>query len=159
MVDAVAGTYFDLKFIKTRKVAQMIVEVPIERAGEVVALFGTPMPDQEVWVAVAPLKTALPATARLKALHEQIFEKPKRKWDELKPSEQAGIACADEGFQKWVGSLGWEVSEAGAAACVRRECDVESRREFDRDPIAETKWHTLYARYQRETGRVAEERR
>ena len=55
-MSAIAGTYSDLKFIKSRSVAQVVVEVPIERAADVVALFGTPQPGGEVWVGMARLK-------------------------------------------------------------------------------------------------------
>lgn len=51
----IAGTFADLKTVKTRSVVQMIVEVPIERAEEVVMMFGFPQPGSEVTVAVARL--------------------------------------------------------------------------------------------------------
>ena len=164
MLEAVAGTYFDLKFIKTRKVAQMVIEVPIEKAGEIVALFGTPMPDQEVWCAVAPLKgppvevpvLSKSVSRRLEASGLMGTEKPKRKWDDIPASEQAGIACADEGFQRWIGSPEGVVR---AAELVRERCGVLTRGAFDRVPETAQRWHALYARFQRETGRVAEERR
>ena len=86
-------------------------------------------------------------------------EKPKRQFPDKSPTEQAGAACVDPEFQKWVGTLGWMVEEAGAAACVRRECGVDSRRSLNINPEAAKRWHDLYARFQHETGRVAEERR
>lgn len=53
----IRATYSDLKFLKTRKVAQIICEVPIENAGEIVKIFGAPDPSRETWVAVALLST------------------------------------------------------------------------------------------------------
>lgn len=52
---AIRATYSDLKFLKTRKVAQVVLELPIEQAGEFVSLFGAPDPSRETWVAVALL--------------------------------------------------------------------------------------------------------
>ena len=84
--------------------------------------------------------------------------KPKRKWDELRPSEQAGIACTDEAFQEWAARQWHKLDDA--PGYVRAHCRVStSRSELDTNPEAAQRWHDLYARFQRETGRVAEERR
>lgn len=61
---AMDGCYSDFRIVKTRSVAQLIVEIPIERAAEAVALFGVPQPGQEIHVAVARLNNAVPAPAR-----------------------------------------------------------------------------------------------
>ncbi len=159
MTDAVAGTYSDLKFIKTRGVAQIVIEVPIERAGEVVALLGTPMIGNEVWCAVArlagpPQQSVGDGIPKIPPGPGTREAKPKREWDDIPPSEQAGIACADEGFQKW-----WRGDEKYAALSVRDSCGVNSRSKLDTNSVAAERWRDLYARFQRETGRVAEERR
>lgn len=49
------ATYSDLKFIKTRKVWQIICEVPLEHFDKVNAALGSPNPEFEKWVAIAPL--------------------------------------------------------------------------------------------------------
>jgi len=49
------GTYSDFKIVKTRNVAQVIVEIPLEQAEEFVNMFGMPTPNMEKWVAVARL--------------------------------------------------------------------------------------------------------
>lgn len=51
-----SGTYSDFKIVKTRSVFQMVIEGPIERAAEAVAMFGVPQPGQEIHVAVARLQ-------------------------------------------------------------------------------------------------------
>lgn len=56
---AVAGTYADFKIVKTRNVAQMIIEIPLENGNDVVSKFGLPDPHTEKWVAVAMLQTNL----------------------------------------------------------------------------------------------------
>ena len=49
------GTYSDFKIVKTRNIAQIIVEIPLEHAEEFVTMFGMPTPNMDKWVAVARL--------------------------------------------------------------------------------------------------------
>ena len=56
---AIQGTYADFKIIKTRNIAQFIIEVPLEQANDAIALFGLPDPHIEKWVAVAMLQQNL----------------------------------------------------------------------------------------------------
>ena len=58
MKAAIQGNYSDLKTVKTRSVAQMIIEVPIEQGEEIVRIFGFPRPGQEIPVAIARLAPA-----------------------------------------------------------------------------------------------------
>jgi hypothetical protein len=53
----IQGTYADFKLIKSRNVAQFIIEVPIEQAKAAISMFGVPTPQEEQWVAVAALET------------------------------------------------------------------------------------------------------
>ncbi len=52
---AFSGSYCDLKFIKSRSVAQVVVEIPIEQAAAFIAAFGAPEPSKECPVAIARL--------------------------------------------------------------------------------------------------------
>ena len=127
---AIKGTYSDLKFIKSRKVAQVVIEVPIEQAGAFVSAFGTPQPDKETWVAIARLEAA------------ETADKPKGG----RLAKKAGILCATQSFQNYLYSAhpaDWlhnierhqQTSDA-AAALLRSLCCVESRKAFDNDPVA-----------------------
>ena len=51
----IQGTYSDFKIIKTRSVAQFIIEIPLENASHAIDMFGLPSPECEKWVAVAML--------------------------------------------------------------------------------------------------------
>ena len=51
----IQGTYADFKIVKTRNVAQLIIEVPLEEAQSAIQMFGVPTPQKEQWVAVAAL--------------------------------------------------------------------------------------------------------
>jgi hypothetical protein len=127
MTDAavIAGTFADLKTVKTRSVVQMIVEVPIESAGQVVEAFGFPQPGNEVPVAVARLTgTKAP-------------EDKGRSWDNMPRAQQAGILCADRKFQRWLGVD----NENTAALRVRTKLEVPSR--SDIDALAPVEWDAM----------------
>lgn len=53
----IQGTYADFKIVKTRNVAQFIIEIPIERAQDAINMFGVPTPNMEQWVAIAALNS------------------------------------------------------------------------------------------------------
>lgn len=50
------GTYSDFKLVKTRSVAQIVIEIPLEKASGWVEMFGLPTPNMEQWVAIAALR-------------------------------------------------------------------------------------------------------
>lgn len=80
--------------------------------------------------------------------------KPRTPWHELKPSQQAGIRCADRQFQYWCGTR----EEYQAAAFVRHECGVKSRAELDTNKSAATRWYHIESSFVEETGRSTEQR-
>lgn len=51
-----SGTYADFKIVKTRNVAQVIIEIPLEQGNDFVTRFGLPDPHIEKWVAIALMK-------------------------------------------------------------------------------------------------------
>lgn len=125
---AFRASYSDLRFVKTRKVAQITLELPIEQAGEFVAAFGAPNPSEEKWVAVARLVEQKPEEAQPEPTHKD--------WHNLRPSAQAAIRCDDPLFWQFLG-----VNNKDAAITkIRWACEVESRAELDRDNDARSKW-------------------
>jgi hypothetical protein len=88
---AIRGTFADFRLIKGRKVAQMVVEIPIEEADAALAtLGGLPQPAAERWVALAALNVT------------SIKPQEKRRFEDLKSAMQAGIRCADPPFWKFL---------------------------------------------------------
>lgn len=146
---AIAGTYADLKFIRTRSVAQIVVEIPIEEAGRFVAMFGTPTPSGEIPVALARLNESV---GRLEdePPNAVMPKKDKRRFAEKSAAEQSGIRCADESFREYLGVLGYAVvTEEDAARCVRYLCGVPSRANINEENVvALERWQTLEKRYQ-----------
>jgi hypothetical protein len=100
------GTYSDFKIVKTRNVAQIIVEIPLEQAEEFVTMFGMPTPNMDKWVAVARLNdeviekndesTIAIQKAGMLCKEEKfgIFLKEEKKMNEVNPFEPESIANA-----------------------------------------------------------------
>lgn len=146
---AIQGDYVDLKFLKSRKVCQIVVEIPIEAGETFVAAFGTPNPATGVPVALARIDP--------NAKPQAPAEKPKRSWDELSIAQQAGILCNEKRFQVFVGEQmaktrgdGFRqdlVSEDDAAWYVRTQCGVNSRADIEKNHDAVRKFKSLDADY------------
>jgi hypothetical protein len=139
VTDALKATYADLKTVKTRSTVQIILEMPIEALPEVVSLLGAPVPGNEVWVAIA----------RLRSGTEDVAEPPARKGT---LAQQAGILCADKAFWKFLNAKGGmsdeDISTTEAAAkMLRWICQIDSRTALDQDSIAATRFHDLRADY------------
>ena len=132
------GTYSDIKLIRSRKVAVVCIEIPIEAATAFVAAFGIPNPAEETWVALARMGS------------RQAPIKEKRPFSELPPAQQAALACKREAFQRYLfdeyGTI--EVSEDSAANWVRRYCNVDSRSELTTNDEAATMWSIIYGNFQ-----------
>lgn len=152
---AISGDYTDLRFVKGRKVAQIIVEIPIEAAGQFVEAFGTPMPDRNVPVALALIDMSVLPRINLQTeppLKEQLkasVEHEKRKWSELSRAQQAGIACNEQAFQRYLNeehSYDCSTPEKAAEA-VRAICGVESRADLDIREYPGKLWDELYRHF------------
>lgn len=134
---AFQGDYTGLRFVNTRKVAQVVIEIPLEQATAFVAAFGTPDPANGVPLAIARINT------------EAKPEPTKRKWDELSIAQQAGIMCNEKGFQTFVKekSPHFEATTEDAAQYVRQLCGVNSRANIEGKPDAERKFRALRVEY------------
>lgn len=137
---AFRATFSDWKLVRSRKVVQLVFEVPMEQADYAYqVLGGMPNPAAEAWCAIARLNpngkeeradnTVLPpATPRS---HD---DKPaggaKRPWHELSPAQQAGILCKDPLFAKFMEVEYGTLPAGGVAEKIRIECHVGSRGEI-----------------------------
>jgi hypothetical protein len=140
---AIAGSYSDFKLIKSRSVAQVIIELPIERAEAFLKAFGVPQPGAEKPVALALLNTEQPKA-----------EKPHRRFGDMPKSQQSALLCNDKEFQEFMLSDDAEQ----AARRVREYCDVESRSQLDSNAGAAAEWDKLRAQFNQRYGRSAEVR-
>jgi hypothetical protein len=136
---AILGDYVDLRFIKGRKVCQVVIEVPIEKGNDIVAAFGTPRPDITIPVALA----------RLMPEGEQTVEKTPRvprRWNELPATQQAAMRCQEPRFQAFMRE---RYAKDDAADGVRLHCGVSSRAQItDENTTAMAAWRSLESEYQ-----------
>lgn len=126
---AITGDYVNLKFIPSRNVAQVIVEIPIEAGNAFVTAFGTPQPTTGVPIALARLVPGLATTA--KAPGGPL-------------ARRAGILCNEGAFQKWMTPA---TNADEAAELLRIYCGVKSRAELDHNNGAARRFHDLETSY------------
>ena len=151
----VAGSFADIRTVKSRSVVVLMIEVPIERAAEVVEMFGFPQPGAEVPVAVARL--VQPAAEPTPAAHAHAAGTPRptgQKWDECLYAKQVSTACGDPEFREWLrgrcGSVATPTNNE-AVTEVKRMVGIRSRKELDADPEGHAVrcWNELYGEYKR----------
>lgn len=114
-----AGQFSDFKLVKTRSVAQLVLEVPIEQAdAALAALGGLPRPGSEVWVAIARIHETAQTTVRQvqQESHQEII-RPKVDWWDKPPSQRAALRCQDVRFHQWLADRG-RVSEPTELATI-----------------------------------------
>lgn len=141
---AIRGCFSDFKIIRTRKLCQIIIEVPIEQADSALAaLGGVPRSDDEKWVAIARLdinamKAPLP------------HPKERREFFTLPMPNQAGIRSDDLKFQLWLGATYGGVFQNvdDCAQVIREICGVKSRKEILPGTAAGDKWVSLLREYE-----------
>lgn len=102
---------------------------------------------------------AVPLGTRMNLAMVQIGDdetpvKAKRKFEDLSPSQQAGIRCNDPAFRHWLGSV---ADADDAADYVRHYCGVQSRADLNVGGGGAEKWRTLNAQFVSDT-RLPEQR-
>ncbi len=144
-MSAIKATFSDFKLVKTRKVAQLVMEVPIEQADAAVkALGGLPTFAEEQWVGIAPLKSEAAS---------KPAPKQSDRWEDLPAVKQAAIRCQDEGFQRWIAPEGKEPTADLAAQMVRYFCGVDTRSDIKpENPEAVKTWQNIDAEYRSHAG-------
>lgn len=161
---AFAGTYSDLKLVKTRSVAVVHIEIPIEQAKDFVAVFGMPLPGSERPVALALLNaspgaetpSASPDTGQQRGEPGKP-QTPRKHWSEMSRAQQAGILCCEFGFGKWLMGRTSFTSD-DVAQSLRNRLGIGSRADIDDNPEAARAFDAIVSRYRMDTGQMAEQR-
>lgn len=152
---AFRATFADMKLVKTRQVAQLIFEVPIEQfdaAYEV--LGGMPVPSKERWFGIAAIK----CTAEESAAKPRQVTSPdtptggakRMDWREVQPAAQAGIRSNEPAFWAFLHEVMKypKITDATtAASAIRNICDVHSRSELSTDHRKRVLWHQLDTKF------------
>lgn len=150
--------------VPSRKVLQLVFEVPEEAADHAMAVLGgIPQSGKNRWCAIARLATpAVPADARSAPEAPQTPEEPKRAtegWSEAKRKmvQRSGILRNSPTFQAYV-QTGWGVlwnherhkdadASERAAYFIRTNCGVDSCRDLDPDKLSGQRFREMDERY------------
>lgn len=132
----IQGTYADFKIVKTRSVAQFVVEIPLEQADAAIQMFGLPKASVEQWVAIA-------------ALREQAVIKSQEGADAIK---LAAMLCSNPEFglylREQVGMPETDINDKESVAqALRTALGITSRTEFHADEDARLAFHRLKGEY------------
>lgn len=142
---AVAGSYADLKLIKSRSVAQLVIEIPIEQAEQAVAAFGIPQPGKEVAVAVALLKQS--------PTIEHEPRQAKRRFHDMPLPQQAALLCNDKAFARWLIGRA-DASAEEIADTMRRRLGVTSRSLLATNEEAARRFREMRDQFEVDAGRL-----
>jgi hypothetical protein len=140
---AIAGSFADFRIIKSRGVAQLVIEIDLANAdAALAALGGVPQPASEKPVAVARLTDE--ATRKPSTSARERYEAS----DEAAQAvARAGILAADDAFHRWCGADG----KAAAVHYIRSACRVRSRADIAADPEALARFLAMESRYRDES--------
>lgn len=137
--------FVDVRPVKSRKVMQLIFEVPIEAADHALsALGGFPRPDQSRYVAIAQLDVKKDPAA---VSHTR--------WDDKPLSTRAGILCTKKEFQMFL--IG-EADEDKTIAFLKNACRVASRADLVKGSSGGEQFLRIEQSYFATTGRAADPR-
>jgi hypothetical protein len=165
MTDArvIKATYTEWRMIKTRKVLQLVLEIPLEQQGDVLTRLGPPMPDQEKWVAVALLDELVAQEAEQKPKDLDRSLTGKQRYANSSAMEQARDRAAyrlpkDTKFRVWAAGFSPYPlrDEADVARFIRDRCGVDSRAEIATDPDAYREFIEMETAYKIDTEQFAE---
>lgn len=132
----IQGTYADFKIVKTRSVAQFVVEIPLEQADAAIQMFGLPKASVEQWVAIA-------------ALREQAVVKNQEGAEAIKlagmlcNNPEFGVFLRDEMRMPEVNPTDNESVAQG----LRATLGIKSRTEFHADDDARLAFNRLKGEY------------
>jgi hypothetical protein len=158
---AIAAQLVDIRNVGLHKSLKFTLHVPEEEALKAIEAFGWPTGANPVAVAIARLDLSKPGATRTRNAPareaasdpgepDTPASRPHRPWDELSLAEQAGIACTDPKFRRYLfeSACVRDDSEDAAAAAVRLTCGVRSRGDIRPGTEAAALWDQLYSAYQ-----------
>ncbi len=143
----IRADFADFRRVKTRKVFQLIFEVPEEQTEQVLGILGAPVSEKSIWCAIALLRE--PAESR-----QADWTEERRPWTSLKASQQAGIASKDPRFQEFAR----ETADSTAVEFIYERCSIDTRTRLDVERGARDAWERLYADYRQWAGLEPEQR-
>lgn len=144
---ALRGTFSDFKLIRSRKICQLVIEVPLEQADAALqALGGIPNPADERWVAVARLNPESKQAPR----EESDEEGRRRRFTEMNPAAQIAMSCQAPSFREYLRRYKNGNLPDDAEACdlwLKGFLGVQSKTEVVRGTEAFETWNELRGSY------------
>jgi hypothetical protein len=178
---AIAGSLAEIKFIKSRSVCVLCVEIPIEQSEDAIAKFGVPIPGREIPIALALLQASpgpapavdsgpstapsFPKDAGVPARDTVKSERAKAAYKAMPPMKRdvadAARLIKDEAFQRWVLVADFRQDNpvgniAWTDRLLKQHLRIASKAEIGESRDVNERWHTLLTTYQRDTGQLAE---
>ena len=149
---AFRATYSDWKLIRSRKVVQIVLELPLEAAGEAYeVLGGMPNPGAETWCAIARLNQGRVGHQESSASSPASDDPtPAGPVQALRsPAARAGMLCGKPKFWAFLRARGYSVRDAEQAAqYVRETCAVKSRADILPGSEAEQRLNLIVSSFQ-----------
>ena len=143
----IQARYATWRPVQSRKLLQLVFEVPLEKQGEVLKYLGAPLPDRDIQCAIAVLNGEAGSNPNISAnapSTENPVSPTKRSFDELPLTQQAVLLCKREAFQRYI-----QVENENAAK--EWLCDhlgVSSRSEIESSFNKTENFKELYDRFQ-----------
>ena len=141
---AIKATFSDFQLVKTRKLAKLIFEVPIEEADKALSVLGgLPRSDGERWVGIALLDMQAMDGPKV-----TVFDKvARRAFCDLPFPQQAALKSNDTTFQLWM-SVNHNSPDGDCADAIRKYCGVNSRADILPRTWAGDKWTELLREFE-----------
>ena len=140
---AILAQFSDWRTVKGRKVLQLIFEVPLEEQAKVLTHLGAPMPLADLWCGIARVARkgkagetgAAPVVSgsSMAASDETPpagNSKPKRRWQDMPPSQRAALLTKDGRFWAYLESQGFLGTELAADGFIKSHCGIQSKGEL-----------------------------
>jgi hypothetical protein len=154
---AFSATFSDLKLVKTRQVAQLIFEIPIEQFDAAYEILGgVPVPGKERWFGIAAIKAPQQEESRADPRQTSTPTAPsggeareKMAWRELQPGAQAALRCKEVIFRAFLTEEHCfrppieGDQEEYAAAFLRNYFGIKSRSELGSDHRRRVLWKQM----------------
>lgn len=150
-VTAISGDFVTVQHVPTRKCWKLTIEVDEANIAQVFQVLGYPTSGESISVGIARLT------------HAPKAEKPKRHFNDMRPSQQAALKCRDAEFQRFLRDSyteTWREVDAGdeheigeraeltATATLKTILDIASRTELDLHKEDAEHWDQLLGSFE-----------
>ena len=141
----IQARYATWRPVQSRKLLQLVFEVPLEKQGEVLKYLGAPLPDRDIQCAIAVLNGEAGNSHELETPPLNSPVSPtKQKFEDLPLTKQAVLLCKREAFQRYI----QVENEQAAIEWLYDNCNVSSRAEIIEGNSSGDFFFELYGRFQ-----------